>query len=682
MHEIKKSETGISEEKNNNPDIFLQENDELSFKQKYDVLFQTITDGVVLIKNGNIIYSNNALANILGYNIDDVVKLSLKDFFAPNVLEFILDRYERRNKGENVPAKYDTEVVDKNRSRVIPVALSVGVLPSKTDYYEFVIIRDLTEKVEIEKRVNQEAQLHNYFMDFLPDSIYFKDLDSRFIKANNATAKKMGFISANELLGKCDSDFFDKEHAEQTRNDELDIINNKISIIDKTEKEIWPDGRVTWVSTTKIPLKDDQEKVYGTFGISRDITRLKKAQDINEALFKISTAVTTLKNIDELYASIHTSISGLMRTDNFYIAIYHPVTDTVSFPYFVDEVDEIPTERKAALGLTEYVLKTGTAQLIDKERDLELRRNGETSLIGEPTQIWLGVPLKVEEKTIGVLVVQDYKNANTYGEEERDILIYVSEQIALAIDKKQSEEKILSYSEELKESNASKDKFFSIIAHDLKSPFHGLLGLTRMIAEDYENMTEEEIKTYLNTIKDSTESTYNLIENLLEWSRFETGKIQYNPAVQNMFMIVENTRILLNQVAKLKNITIKNKLNHRSAVWGDETLLQSLMQNLISNAIKFTPSGGNIKVTEYQTEETIEYTVADTGVGIKEDDINKLFRFDVNFSTRGTQQEKGTGLGLALCKEIIHLHNGKIEVKSKVNEGTKIKFTLLKPLNY
>lgn len=682
MHEIKKTETGISEEKNNNPDIFLQENDELSFKQKYDVLFQTITDGVVLIKNGNIIYSNNALANILGYNIDEVVKLSLKDFFAPNVLEFILDRYERRNKGENVPAKYDTEVVDKNRSRVIPVALSVGVLPSKTDFYEFVIIRDLTEKVEIEKRVNQEAQLHNYFMDFLPDSIYFKDLDSRFIKANNATAKKMGLISANELLGKCDSDFFDKEHAEQTRNDELDIINNKISIIDKTEKEIWPDGRVTWVSTTKIPLKDDQEKVYGTFGISRDITRLKKAQDINEALFKISTAVTTLKNIDELYASIHTSISGLMRTDNFYIAIYHPVTDTVSFPYFVDEVDEIPTERKAALGLTEYVLKTGTAQLIDKERDLELRRNGETSLIGEPTQIWLGVPLKVEEKTIGVLVVQDYKNANTYGEEERDILIYVSEQIALAIDKKQSEEKILSYSEELKESNASKDKFFSIIAHDLKSPFHGLLGLTRMIAEDYENMTEEEIKTYLNTIKDSTESTYNLIENLLEWSRFETGKIQYNPAVQNMFMIVENTRILLNQVAKLKNITIKNKLNHRSAVWGDETLLQSLMQNLISNAIKFTPSGGNIKVTEYQTEETIEYTVADTGVGIKEDDINKLFRFDVNFSTRGTQQEKGTGLGLALCKEIIHLHNGKIEVKSKVNEGTKIKFTLLKPLNY
>ena len=105
--------------------------------------------------------------------------------------------------------------------------------------------------------------------------------------------------------------------------------------------------------------------------------------------------------------------------------------------------------------------------------------------------------------------------------------------------------KLLSYSEELKEINASKDKFFSIIAHDLKSPFHGLLGLTRMIAEEYDSMTENEVKSYLEVIKESTESTYKLIENLLEWSRLESGKMKYNPALQNMFMIVEDTRILL-----------------------------------------------------------------------------------------------------------------------------------------
>jgi len=682
MQEIINNQTNQFSDKNISKDLGLLEQDELSFKQKFDVLFRTIPDGVVLIKNGLIIYSNHALANMLGYTIEETLNLSLFNVVSPKQQKFVLDRYERRNRGESVPSNYETELISKDKTKIIPVALSVGLISASKDKLEFVIVRNLTEKVEIEARVKRETQLHNYFMDFLPDSIYFKDVDSKFIKANNATIVKLGLNSVDELIGKTDFDLFHDEHAAQAKKDEEEIIKNRSSIINKIEKELWKDGKVTWASTTKIPLIDENEKVYGTFGITRDITQLKKVQDINEALFKISTAVTSLNNIEELYASIHTSISSLMRTDNFYIAIYHPETDTVSFPYFVDEVDETPQERKAARGLTEYVLRTGTAQLINSKLDLELRKKGETSLIGEPTQIWLGVPLIVENKTIGVLVVQDYSNPKTYGEEEKEILIYVSEQIALAIDKKRNEEKILKYSEDLKESNASKDKFFSIIAHDLKSPFHGLLGLTRMIADEYDNLTEDEIKMYLNIIKDSTESTYKLIENLLEWARLESGKVQYNPAVQNMFMIVENARTLLNQVAKLKNITIRNKLSHQSFIWGDETMLQSLIQNLISNAIKFTPNGGNIEVSENQQDDLIEYTVSDSGVGIKDEDINKLFRIDMSFTTKGTQQEKGTGLGLALCKEIVTKHNGKIELLSKVGEGTKVIFTLYKPQNY
>lgn len=682
MHEIKNNKLKVNENTDQFLSINFLENDELSFKQKFDVLFKTIPDGVVLIKNGKIIYSNNAIAKLLDYSLDETLNLNLTDVIAPSYVKLALDRYERRNRGEDVPSNYELELIKKDKTSTVPVSISVGIIYSEKENLEFIIVRDLTDKVRIEAKVKREMQLQNYFMDYLPDSIYFKDLESKFINANNATLLKFGLKSLDELFGKSDYDLFNTEHSLDAKNDEKEIIKSRTAIINKLEKEIWPDGKVSWVSTTKLPLIDENDKVYGTFGISRDITKLKKAQDINEALFKISSAVTALQNIEELYKSIHESISGLMRTKNFYISIYHPETSTVSFPYFVDEFDEPPIERKAGKGLTEYVLRTGKAQLIDSELDLKLRARGETSLIGEPTQIWLGVPLNVEGKTIGVLVVQDYSNPKTYGDEEKEILIYVSEQIALAIDKKRNEEKILKYSEELKETNASKDKFFSIIAHDLKSPFHGLLGLTRMIADDYENMTQDEIKQYLNTIKDSTESTYKLIENLLEWSRFETGKVQYNPSVQNMFMIVEETRTLLNQVSKLKNITIRNKISHQSFIWGDETMLHSLMQNLISNAIKFTQPGGNIEVTELQKDDLIEYTVSDSGVGIKEQDIPKLFRIDMSFTTKGTQQEKGTGLGLALCNEIVTIHDGQIRVESKTGEGTKVIFSLLKPLNY
>jgi len=130
-----------------------------------------------------------------------------------------------------------------------------------------------------------------------------------------------------------------------------------------------------------------------------------------------------------------------MKADNFYIAMYNDETNIVSFPYFVDQVDPPPEARKAGRGLTEYILRTGKPQLIDAETDLKLRSIGETSLIGEPTQIWLGVPLKVQGKTIGVIVVQDYNDATTYGENEKEILTYVSEQIALAIDKNTANKK-------------------------------------------------------------------------------------------------------------------------------------------------------------------------------------------------------------------------------------------------
>ncbi len=651
------------------------------FKNKYDELVHTIPDGLLLLKDEKIKYTNKNFADMLGYTIGELTELGFKEVLAPNDIDKVLERSKKRLRGEEVPKQYEIDLINKNKTKIIRVSVSVGVIGSGTEKFQFVIVKDLSDKIEIESRFTRELQLQQYFMDYLPDSIYFKDLDSRFIKANKATLIKMGLSSYEELIGKTDFDIFRDEHAQFAKKDEEEIINNRTSIINKIEKEIWQDGKITWASTTKIPLIDDNNNIYGTFGITRDITDLKKAEIIKEALFKISSAVTSHIKIIEFFEFIHQTISELMRAENFYIAMYHQDTDTVSFPYWVDEVDPQPEERKAERGLTEYVLRTGCTQLITEELDMQLREAGETSLLGETTKIWLGVPLKVEGKTIGVIVVQDYNDPLTYGEEEKEILTYISEQIALAIDKKYNEEKIIQYSEELKELNASKDKFFSIIAHDLKSPFHGLLGLTRMIVEEYDSMTENEVKLYLQTIKESTESTYKLIENLLEWSRLESGKMKYNPALQNMFMIVEDTRILLSQNARMKNINLRNKLSHQSFVYGDDIMLQSLVQNLISNAIKFTPADGSIEISENKHEEYIEYIVSDNGVGIRDIDIEKLFRIDINFSTKGTQQEKGTGLGLALCKEIVNIHGGKITVQSKIGEGTKIIFTLNKPNN-
>lgn len=778
--------------------------EKFSLYSKYNVLLQTIKDGLILISDRHIRYSNKAFADMLEYAMDEVTDLMINDLIAPSYKDFVMERYEKRLRGEVLPTKYEIEVITKN-GRILPVEISTGLVASGDEKLEFVIVKDLTEiskkkkellkrenefeiifnntnvafalfdangdllkinnrwqnlfgytdqenntknfrdilpgdfnnefnnlindlnfkksnqlrintelinksgesfwsdlsisavkdeydeiqyfiasiidisdRIEIEKKFEQEHNLQQYFMDYVPDSIYFKDKLNRFIKVNKATVIKFGLKSADELLGKTDADFFDAEHARLAKDDENKIINDGISIVNKVEKETWADGTISWASTTKIPLRDKNDVIIGTFGITRDITELKKSEEVRNALYKISNAVTSVPDIHNLFATIHKIIMGLMKADNFYIAMYDDETDMVSFPYFVDQVDEPPTPRKAGKGLTEYILRSGKSQLIDAETDLKLRAAGETSLIGEPTQIWLGVPLNIREKTIGVIVVQDYNDQTTYGENEKAILTYVSEQIALVIDKKYREQKIIEYSEELKEINATKDKFFSIIAHDLKSPMQGILGLSRMIFEEYDSMNDEEVHSSIEILKDSTESTYKLIENLLDWARLETGKISYQPGNQNMFMIVEDIRMLLNQNARFKNITIRNKVSHETIVWGDSNMLHSLLQNLVSNAIKFTPSGGSIEIFEEDLNDQINFTVADTGVGIRQEDIEKLFRVDVSFSTRGTLDERGTGLGLVLCNEIASIHGGKMNVQSDVGSGTKISFTLNK----
>ncbi len=436
------------------------------------------------------------------------------------------------------------------------------------------------------------------------------------------------------------------------------------------------DGSISWVNTTRVPLKDENGKIIGTFGISTDFTQIKKSELIQQTLLKISTAVNSVDEMDDLYSEIHQAVKSLMKADNFYIALYDENTKILSFPYFVDQFDEQPMPRIAGKGLTEYILRSGKAHLIDSELDMALRKLGETNLLGEPAQIWLGVPLKIGEKTIGTLVVQDYEEPKTYGQEELRILTYVCEQIASAITKKNSDYKLKSYSAELQELNASKDKFFSIVAHDLKSPFQGLMGLSRLIVEDFDELSGEELRSFVLALNESAESTYKLIENLLEWSRLQTGRLKYHPSKIDLFEIVESTKMLLFQTSELKNTKIKNNIQQGTFVWGDKYMLNSLFQNLISNSIKFTNRFGEVIIDSTIYDEIIEISIEDNGIGIEPEDIDKLFKIDSTFSTRGTEQEKGTGLGLMLCKEIVNKHGGDLRVESEKDRGTKVIFTL------
>ncbi len=374
---------------------------------------------------------------------------------------------------------------------------------------------DITETVVIEDNLIKERDLLQALLDNIPDTIYFKDKDSKFTRVNKAQAKILGISDPAEAIGKSDFDFFEIGHATAAFHDEQKIIQAKIPLIAKVEKIRIAEGDYRWVTATKVPIINKLGNCIGIVGISRDITATKLA-----------------------------------------------------------------------------------------------------------------------------------------------------------------EEKLESYSQELKELNASKDKLFSIIAHDLRSPFNPLLGLSEIIVNDSDSLTSEEIRDYNKEIYYTLKNAFNLLENLLSWSRLETGKMKFSPEKVSLYEKTVNVINLLSGNAKLKSITLSNKVDKNFYVSADPNMLHSILQNLIANSIKFSNKEGLIEISSKKVNDNlVQITVSDNGIGMTETQRDSLFGLSVN-STKGTNDEKGTGLGFMICKEMIEKHGGTISVESKLGEGTSISFLM------
>lgn len=231
--------------------------------------------------------------------------------------------------------------------------------------------------------------------------------------------------------------------------------------------------------------------------------------------------------------------------------------------------------------------------------------------------------------------------------------------------------KIMQNSEkELKELNATKDKFFSIVAHDLKNPFQGILGFVNLLYNDLDEFDEEELKMVIGQIKDASESAYNLVLNLLEWSRLQLNRINLNPKVLMLNELVSSEISILKVQAGAKQIKINLDLSEDCQAYADENMIRMVVRNLISNAIKFSFKSGEILVRSNFLPKFIDIEVKDDGVGISQENIQKLFKVNQQVVNQGTENEKGTGLGLILCKEFVEKNNGKIWVESKLGSGS------------
>lgn len=238
--------------------------------------------------------------------------------------------------------------------------------------------------------------------------------------------------------------------------------------------------------------------------------------------------------------------------------------------------------------------------------------------------------------------------------------------------------KLMHSEKEFKEMNQSKDRYFSLLAHDLKSPFTTILGFSQYIVQYYDELSPLEIKEHINSVNRTAGDFYKMLETLLEWFRLQSGRMESSPSVIELKEIINVKISLLNETAVNKQITLVDNTPIGLKVFADSYMLNSIIQNLITNGIKFTKPGGSVAISAEAAGNVAAISVSDTGIGMSQDDIGKLFNFDYVHSTLGTAKEKGTGLGLIIVKELIDANGGTISVTSELGKGSVFTFTLPK----
>jgi len=405
---------------------------------------------------------------------------------------------------------------------------------------------------------------------------------------------------------------------------------------------IFPDATFRWFQNNMIPVfKDD--KLFALKGINLDITELKKSEEslksINER-FNLATVAASISVWE------HDFITDIIQIDNNFNKIFGNTQGNyqIEFNEFIKFIHPDDIE----------IIKTNIEEAIksDKNVDFEFR-------IIRPDG--------------------DIRNISAYGKITKDNTNKPIKFIGVNMDISESKKAELALKEneiKLRQLNADKDRFISILGHDLKNPFNNILGFSGILTDEIESLNNEEIKDIAKNINKSAHIINKLLEEILLWARTQQGKIPFKPQILNFRDICNNIFEVLKPNADAKNITIDFSTGDHINVFADVDMFKAVLRNLVSNAIKFTNAGGTISITANQTDSNITISVSDNGIGIAPHNLMKLFEMAEVSTTKGTAEETGTGLGLLLCKEFVEKHGGKIWVESEVGKGSDFKFTL------
>lgn len=646
-------------------------------EDKFRSVIEQSVEGIELVNHqGIIIEWNKGMHKITGLKREEVIGKYYWD------VEFQIMKPENQNKAYYEKLK-ELSISTLTRQAVDPkhqliegviyskdkklkhLQLTVFSIKSQKDFYLGRIARDISEQKKVALDLERSEMNYRAIFTNANDAILILNPETcNIISANEKASEIYGYPLESLLnmnLKNLVNDFeYDLSQIDAIKCNK-DLKNFETVHLNSNKEKLF------------ILVNGSLIEYYGQkaiMNINHDISDIKKSERNKAATYRISELTHTSARIEDAYVQTHEIIKELMPAENLYIALYDEESRMLSFPYFSDEKDSRPEPRMMKKGLTEYVLKYGKPLLLKPEKLRELEKKKEIEFIGPMSLYWLGVPLISQNKVIGVIVVQSYTPGIRYNEEHKNMLIFVSEQVASLIIKKQSEDELLKAKNIAVESDRLKTSLIANMSHELRTPMTGILGFASLLKQQIANPKSLEM---VDNILNSGKRLMATLSSILQLSQLEASNHPISISCENLNRFVELACAPLMVYAQGKNIKLETSFSNDVFAFINENFMLQTLDNLISNAIKFTDKGSVVLETGYtgMDENRFAYIkVIDTGIGISADHYNMIFEEFRQVSEGLNRSYEGTGLGLSVCKKMIELMGGKILVESKLGQGT------------
>jgi PAS domain S-box-containing protein len=602
-------------------------------EENYRVITQSTLDIVFIIdRAGKQLFLNSSLEKILGYKVEDLIGRSISEF----VPEVSFPDFHKQL--ENVFLFKETcnfaSVMHHCDGYLIEVEINARLVKLKGEYVALGTIRDITAKKRAEAELKNSLLRNKALLEAIPDLMFVFNSNCKIVDFHSESHNQL-LIDPDMFLGKLIDDILSHEVVVTTHQKVERVLNTGKSEYSTYQLKIGDD--LKYFESRYVPCGNNE-----VLSIVRDITDQKSAEK-------------------ELNISKET-----------YLDIFNSVTEAI---YILDESGKFLDVNKGA----ERMYQMDKLEFLGHSLDIiaapdfndmeEIGKKMNKVLADEDS---VSFELWAEGKTGGVFLNEVIVNKGRYF--GKDVLIAAARDIT---EKKKEEDMIKHKNDELINSNAEKDKFFSVIAHDLRSPLVSFLGLTQILAEELSSLTINEIQEMATGMKRSADSLFGLLENLLEWSRLQRGLIRYSPKKFLLQKKISETMKAVAEIATIKEIEIGYHIPDDLEVFGDENMIASTIRNLSSNALKFTSKGGQISLAaKINDNNEVEISVQDSGIGMNKEIMDNLFVMDVHINRQGTEGEPSSGLGLIICKDFISKHGGKIWAESEEGKGSTFHFTL------